>query len=92
MIMLSLELAILVNGGSEPLSFFIPMIILSSPFLTIMAVNRLSLNGLIEKIPEFFNKYNISTNEILLYLFIIAFLFTGISVIVATKIYERREF
>ena len=68
------------------------MIILSSPFLIIMAVNRLSLNGLIEKIPEFFNKYNISTNEILLYLFIIAFLFTGISVIVATKIYERREF
>ena len=92
MIMLSLELAILVNGGSEPLSFFVPMIIISTPFLIIMAVNRLDVNDLIEKIPEFFNKHNVSTNEILLYLFIIAFLFIGISVIVATIIYERREF
>ena len=90
--MISLQLPILVNGGSEPLSFFVPMAIVATPFAIIMAVNRLSINDLIEKIPTFFEKHGISANETLLYTFIIAIIFISTSVMTATKIYKRREF
>ena len=91
-IMLSLQLPILVNGGSEPLCFFISLIIIATPFAIIVAVNKLDVNDLIEKIPEFFNKHNISTNETLICSFILALIFVSISVIIATKAYKRREF
>lgn len=91
-IMFSLQLPIVVNGGSEPLSFFVPMAIIATPLAIIMAVNRFGINDLIENIPVFFEKHGISTSDTLFYTFIIGIIFISMSVMTATKFYKRREF
>lgn len=91
-IMLSLSLPLLVNGVNEPISLFAPITIIITPLTIIMVANNLSVNDLIEKIPKFFNRHNISINEITIYSFIISMIFMCISAFIAAKFYQRREF